>query len=50
MGAISTAERVLARKLSRQVVAALVDQAATGAGTSREEVLRALLDRGLQLV
>ena len=49
MGAISTAERVLARKLARQVVAALVDQAVTGAGGSREDHLAALLDRGLRL-
>ena len=49
MGAISTIERVLARKLARQVVAALVDQAATGVGGSREDQLQALLDRGLRL-
>ena len=49
MGAILTVERVLARKLARQVVAALVDQAAAGSGGSREEQLDALLDRGLRL-
>ena len=50
MGAISTAERVLARKLSRQVVAALVDRAAAGHSASRETELQRLLDRGLPLL
>ena len=50
MGAISTAERVLARKLSRQVVAALVDRAAAGHSVSRETELQGLLDRGLPLL
>ena len=49
MGAISTAERVLARKLARQVVAALIEQAIAAAGGNREDQLAALLDRGLRL-
>ncbi|MBI0537491.1 hypothetical protein D9599_18180 [Roseomonas sp. KE2513] len=49
MGAISTAERVLARNLARQVVAALIEQANATVSGSREDQLAALLDRGLQL-
>jgi len=47
MGTISTAERVMARKLSRQVVTALVDRATTAHGANREAELQGLLDRGL---
>ncbi len=50
MGAISTAERVLARKLSRQIVAALVDRTTASAGVTREAELQGLLDRGLPLL
>lgn len=50
MEAISTAERVLARRLSRQVVAALVDKAAAGGGASRGAELQVLLERGLPLL
>lgn len=50
MGAISTAERVLARQLSRQVVAALVDQGLTNTVSSREDHLQRLLDRGASLL
>jgi hypothetical protein len=50
MGAISTAERVLARKLSRQVVAALVDRALAAHSVSREAELQRLLDSGLPLL
>ncbi|MDT8278473.1 hypothetical protein RQ734_20655 [Roseomonas mucosa] len=49
MGAISTVERVLARRLSRQVVATLVDQVLAGQGGSGDDQLGMLLDRGLQL-
>lgn len=49
-GAISTAERVLARKLSRQVVAALVDRALAGHNVSREAELQLFLDRGVPLL
>lgn len=49
MGVISTAERVLARRLSRQVVAALVDQVLGGGGGSRDDQLETLLNCGLQL-
>lgn len=50
MGAISTAERVMARKLARQVVDALVNRAAAGDGAGREAELQTLLDQGLQLL
>jgi hypothetical protein len=49
MEAISSAKRVCARKLSRQVVAALVKVAAETAVASRGDYLNELLDRGVCL-
>ena len=48
MGAISTVQRVMARRLSRQVVAALVDRA-VGGSADRISELERLLDQGLKL-
>jgi len=50
MGAISTVERVAARRLSRQVVSGLVGEATGPVAVSRETRLRALLDRGAPLI
>lgn len=50
MGEISTAERVLARKLARLVVEGLVREATTSLVVSRDDHLQMLLDRGAALV
>ena len=50
MGEISTAERVLARKLARLVVEGLVREATTAVVVSREDHLQMLLDRGAALL
>lgn len=50
IGAISTSERVLARKLARLVVNGLVQEAMTESVISREDHLQALLDRGAALL
>lgn len=50
MGEISTAERVLARKLARLVVDGLVREATMAVVVSREDYLRMLLDHGTALL
>lgn len=50
MGAISTDERALARRLARQVVGALVEAALRDIARSREEYLDTLLDAGVSLI
>lgn len=50
MGAISTEERVLARRLSRQVVCALIQVASQGMPLTREAYLESLLDQGHRMI
>jgi hypothetical protein len=50
MGTISTNERVLARKLARQVVCALVQAASEGVVAARDTYLETLLDQGRGLI
>lgn len=50
MGAISTEERVLARRLSRQVVCALIHTADQGTPMTRELYLEGLLDQGRGMI
>jgi hypothetical protein len=50
MGSISTNERVLARKLARQVVCTLMQGTSVGIVASRDSYLEALLDQGRRLI
>ena len=50
MSAISTAERVMARSLAREVVQALILAVQSGPVSSREDFLDSLLDRGAPLI